>query len=213
MHPSTHSPAFRNEHGSPCHDHPAFLHPVLHPAAELLELRNAVTPSTTIASRAALLQRDGDIVDVDGVSPVSFLELPNGSYHVALRHRDHLGVMTFTAVSLSNLTTTIDFTDIGTATFGTGAQKNVSGVNVMWTGKSRPDDRLKYTGPGNDRDPILIRIGGVTPTASANGYFVEDNTMNGQVKYTGPANDRDPILVKILPGPDTGFKLQHLPDA
>jgi len=35
--------------------------------------------------------------------------------------------------------------------------------------------------------------------------------MNGQVKYTGPTNDRDPILVNILPGPDTGFKLQHLP--
>jgi hypothetical protein len=177
----------------------------------LLELRNAVTPSTIVARRAALLQRDGDIVDVDGTSPVSFLELPNGNYHVAVRHRNHLGMMTFTAASLSAVTTTIDFTDIGTPTYGTGAQKNVSGVNVMWTGNSRPDDRLKYTGPANDRDPILIRIGGVTPTAVVNGYFVEDNTMDGQVKYTNANNDRDPILVNILPGPVTGFKLQHLP--
>ena len=109
----------------------------------LLELRNAAIAATIVARREALLQRDGDFVDVDGVSPVSFWDLPNCSYHVAVRHRNHLGVMTFTAASLSAMTTTIDFTDIGTPTYGTGAQKKVSGVNVMWTGNSRPDDRLK----------------------------------------------------------------------
>lgn len=109
----------------------------------LLELRNAATPATIVARREALLQRDGDFVDVDGVSPVSFWDLPNCSYHVAVRHRNHLGMMTFTAASLSAVTTTIDLTDIGTPTYRTGAQKNVSGANVMWTGNSRPDDRLK----------------------------------------------------------------------
>lgn len=60
----------------------------------LLELRDANTPSTLIAVRAALLQRDGDVVDVDGKSPVRFADIAAGNYYIATRHRNHLGVMT-----------------------------------------------------------------------------------------------------------------------
>ncbi len=66
----------------------------------LVELRSASMPATIIASRSALLQADGDVVDVDGISPVSFYA-PAGNYHVAVRHRNHLGVMTGAAVNLN----------------------------------------------------------------------------------------------------------------
>lgn len=66
----------------------------------LVELRSPTAPATIIASRSALLQADGDIVDIDGISPVSFYA-PAGNYHVAVRHRNHLGVMTGAAVSLN----------------------------------------------------------------------------------------------------------------
>src|SRR5690606_29425785 len=38
----------------------------------LVELRDPITPSVAIDRRAGLLQRDGDIVDVDGRSPLRF---------------------------------------------------------------------------------------------------------------------------------------------
>src|SRR6185295_17903717 len=45
-----------------------------------LELRNTVTsPNTVLQTRSALVQRDGDIVDVDGTSPVTFNNLANGN--------------------------------------------------------------------------------------------------------------------------------------
>ena len=60
----------------------------------LLEIRDETTPSMVLASRSVLVQRDGDIVDLDGVSPVSFECLGAANYHIAVRHRNHLGVMT-----------------------------------------------------------------------------------------------------------------------
>ncbi len=65
----------------------------------MLELRDATMPMNIVASRAALLQRDGDIVDTDGVSPVKFPGVAIGKYHVAVRHRNHLGIMTQTTVT------------------------------------------------------------------------------------------------------------------
>ncbi|MBK7083975.1 MAG: metallophosphoesterase family protein [Flavobacteriales bacterium] len=65
-----------------------------------VELRDRFVPSQIVAAKAALIQRDGDVVDVDGTSPVQFA-LPPENYHVALRHRNHLGVMTGQALALA----------------------------------------------------------------------------------------------------------------
>ncbi len=48
----------------------------------VVEVRDANTPTTVVATRSALLQRDGDVVGTDGTSPVTFT-LSAGSYHVA----------------------------------------------------------------------------------------------------------------------------------
>ncbi len=65
----------------------------------IVELRDATTPTSIVESRAALLLSNGNVVDVDGISAVT-LNSPSGSYYVAIRHRNHLGVMTNTAVFL-----------------------------------------------------------------------------------------------------------------
>lgn len=63
----------------------------------LVEVRNMV--NTVLASSVALVQRDGDIVSSDGTSFVRFQGVVPGSYYVAVRHRNHLGVMTAMPVS------------------------------------------------------------------------------------------------------------------
>lgn len=176
----------------------------------VVELRDDVTPSLVLAARAALLQRDGDVVATDGSSPVEF-ELPASTYRVALRHRNHLGVMTLNGVALSAVSSTVDLTSAATATFGTGARKTVGSAQVLWAGDVTFNGQVKYTGSGNDRDPILLAVGSTTPNGTTNGYATSDVTMNGQVKYTGSGNDRDPVLVNVGSTTPNAARTQQLP--
>lgn len=174
-----------------------------------LELRSAGAPATIVAARQALLQRDGDIVDVDGSSSVVF-DVPAGNYHVAVRHRNHLGCMTAGTVSLSGTAATVNFRSPSTAVYGTEARQITGDERLLWMGNAMVDGKLSYTGAQNDRDPIVLRIGG-DPTAVAQGYFTEDCTMNGSVQYTGAANDRDPILLNIGGVMPTQTRQEQLP--
>jgi len=116
---------------------------------------------------------------------------------VALLRRNHLGAMSATALAISaNNSNTVDMTTA--PTWGTNAMKPRDGRNMLWGGNARVDDRLRYTGSSNDRDGILIAVGGFTPTASLpNVYRVEDTNMDGTVKYTGSFNDRELILLNV----------------
>ncbi len=67
-----------------------------------VELRNVNTPTIVAATMAGLLQRDGDIVDMHGVPQLQFCDIPAGQYHVVVKHRNHLGVMTNTGVITVN---------------------------------------------------------------------------------------------------------------
>ena len=180
----------------------------------LLELRDNANSSSIVATRAALVQRDGDIVDVDGVSAVTFNVAP-GNYYVAVRHRNHLGCMTATAVSLSAAPATVNYTTLATATFGTAARKTSGGavsVQLLWAGDVTFNGQIKYTGSGNDRDPVLTTVGSTTPNNTVlNTYSTRDVNLNGQVKYTGTGNDRDPILVNVGSTTPNNIRLQQLP--
>ncbi len=173
----------------------------------LLELRDLNTG--TVGARVALIQRDGDVVGLDGSAAVHF-DLPAGDHHVVLRHRNHLGVMTADALPLGPVATQIDLTDPGTATFGIDALKGTA-PKRLWSGNARADGSLRYTGASNDRDPILVRVGGSVPTGFINGYLQEDVNMDGTVKYTGAANDRDALLLNIGGTVPTSSRAEQLP--
>ena len=106
---------------------------------------------------------------------------------------------------------TIDFTLAATPTFGVDARKNVGAVMTLWTGNVVQDDRLKYTGALNDRDPMLTAIGGTVPTNTLVGYRLEDVNMDGLVKYTGGSNDRDVLLQSIGGSVPTAIRVEQLP--
>jgi choice-of-anchor B domain-containing protein len=176
----------------------------------VVELRDAEDPSIVLATRSALLQRDGDIVGTDGTSPVQF-DLAVGDHHIAVRHRNHLGIMTAAPVRVSVAERTYDLSDGSVALYGTEATRNVNGRRLLWNGNTRADAELLYTGAGNDRDPILVRVGGVVPTNTVQGYHVEDVNMDGTVRYTGARNDRDPILSDIGGVVPTSTRQEQLP--
>ncbi|MCB9169203.1 MAG: alpha/beta hydrolase [Flavobacteriales bacterium] len=179
----------------------------------VLELRDATDPMIVVGSRSVLLQRDGDIVDLDGSSPVTFA-LPPGDYFLAVRHRNHLGCMTAGTIALSATPTSVDLTDPATTTFGSEARRSIDGTFpalAMWAGDVTFNGEITYAGAANDRDPILVAIGGTVPTATVVGYFQEDVDLDGLVKYAGTTNDRDPILVNIGGTVPTAGRIEQLP--
>ncbi|MEO5584322.1 MAG: hypothetical protein ABIQ75_02615 [Flavobacteriales bacterium] len=176
----------------------------------VVELRNKNTPTTVVATRSCLLRRNGTIVDVDGVSDVTFMGLQADLYYVAVRHRNHLGIMTATARSLTATGSLIDLVNGSVSTYGGSSATTLVGTSrCLWAGDANMNGSLKYTGLMNDRDPMLLRLGGVIPTALFNGYALEDVNMDGVVKYTGNANDRDLLFSNVVS--PTGIRAAQLP--
>ncbi|MBK8227761.1 MAG: delta-60 repeat domain-containing protein [Flavobacteriales bacterium] len=176
----------------------------------VVELRDATSPSLVVATRGALVQRDGDVVGMDGSSPVILYVAP-GNYHVAIHHRNHLGVMSAAPIALTAVATTVDLTLPSTATYGIDAQATIGSRAALWAGDVTGDGELKYVGANNDRDPILLAIGGSTPTNTVTGYMGADVTMNGVVSYIGTNNDRDPILLNIGGSTPTAVRVEQVP--
>ena len=67
----------------------------------LVQLHDKTDSSNILAKRAALLRRDGKIVDLDGEEALVFPAMPEDSYYISVQQRNHLGVMTNVSVSLS----------------------------------------------------------------------------------------------------------------
>jgi hypothetical protein len=154
-----------------------------------LELRTNALPSTVTQTRAALVQRDGDVVDVDGVSPIYFKNLDPNTYNVSVKHRNHLGVRTATGTSL-NLTTPL--TKIN---FSAAAANNLSnftadlggGVFGLWAANANKNLNIRVAGPdANASDFIYIKTTlGAAPLLS-NQYSESDVNMNRVVRVAGP---------------------------
>lgn len=177
----------------------------------LVELRNKNNPAQILATRSALLECDGDVVGIDGYTRLLF-NLTADNYFVAVRHRNHLGAMSLGSFALGPNEIGVDFTQPALATWGTAARCALSASRSgLWSGNAMRDGVLRYVGENNDRDPILLQIGGATPTNTATGYLPTDVNMDGSVRYVGEGNDRDPILFNLGGSVPTNTRTQQLP--
>lgn len=179
----------------------------------VVELRSASNPAAVLHSRPALIQRDGDVMGLNGEA---FINAPvaSGNYHVAIRHRNHLGIMTASPRALlwGSTATMIDFRLSSTSTYGNEARTTVGSVHCLWPGDATMDGTIRYVGNNNDRDPILIGVGGSVPTNTvSNAYSRLDVNMDGVIRYVGNGNDRDPILTVIGGSTPTNTRTQQLP--
>lgn len=167
-----------------------------------VEIRDKNTPTTILQTRSALLQRDGDIVESDGVSPIYFNGLPKDDYHIAIKHRNHLGIMTSSPITFTENIQSVDFTSVNT--YGTAAQKDLgSGLKAMWAGDGNGDGIIDYEGGAGDRVFMLNKVGSSTPNNVINAYDSADINMDGTIKYNGKDSDRVFILLNIgfaMPG-------------
>jgi hypothetical protein len=177
-----------------------------------LELRNKSTPTIVTDTRSALLQRDGDVVDVDGISAVFFSNASPDEYYVSVRHRNHLGVMSGIKYALSLSTTVIDFTTISANLYARFAPYNnptivdaktrlMFGKRALYAGNCNIDltnNAHRYitynSSTISDRSKLLAITGG---TGTISGYSIFDIDMNGYARFNGLFPDRLVMLANL----------------
>ena len=154
----------------------------------LVELRDKNSPATTVSTRAGLLKNDGKIVDIDGVSNLSFNATPD-EYYIVVKHRNHLGIMnsgSALAFSSSPSITAFDFTG-GNVYGGSNA---VADLGVGKFGMIAGDANVNGEVQNNDSE----EFGSIQNGQS--GYKSGDFNLNGQVQnndnenYWKPNNGR-----------------------
>lgn len=161
---------------------------------------------TVLSTRAALLQRDGDVVETDGVSSVNMAGNISGNYYISIRHRNHLGVRSLNNLALAKTTTTnFNFTTAQTQAFPGAVTNNPmatlnTNIYGMWGGDANSNKNTKYSGPSNDENFLINTTLGGNKGLIVNGYNNADLNLNGQVKYSGPGNDESVLLNTILTG-------------
>ncbi|WP_422107130.1 HYR domain-containing protein [Winogradskyella sp.] len=184
-----------------------------------VELRDANTNTTVIDGKSALLQRDGDVVALDGSSAVMFGQLA-GNYHVVIKHRNHLGIMSSSAIALSSTTTIVDFSNGSTTTFGSDAQTTSglpNGTFALWVGDSNGDAVIQYVGGIQDTPGILAEVlndnGNFLslPTFVTTGYSNRDINMDGNIQYVGGNSELPFILQNVLDDPRNFLNLSTWP--
>ena len=155
---------------------------------------------TLVNSRSALLQRDGDIVETDGISPLNMAGNAAGNYYISVRHRNHLGVKSNALFALAKTTASpYDFTNalnnafLGSVT--TNAAMATVGTNIfgMWAGNANDDIAVKMSGltvANNDYLKLLNTLGSSTAIISSV-YSKQDLNMDGKVNMAGltPSNN------------------------
>jgi hypothetical protein len=172
-----------------------------------VELRSAADASLVLATKSALIQRDGDIVSAaDGSSPIE-LKGAAGNYYIAIKHRNHLPIMSANPIALSSVATNIDFTNTSTMLYTktapnnnpsplTGAAKVIGSKATMYAGNCNIAGAYKsivtYSNlASSDRTSLFGHTGA---TNTVNGYSIFDVDMNGFARFNGLNADRLVIL-------------------
>ena len=201
-----------------------------------LELRNStVSPGNTVLqTRSALVKRNGEIVDVDGISPVTFNNVSNGNYTIAVRHRNHLGLSANPATNLlavaENKSTagTLDLTISTAAQLYGVANTNyatINNKNLLYGGNVNGNGFVRYqgnNGPGtanvSDRVALLTDLGNSELNVLST-YQRGDINMNGFTRYQGnngpgTANVSDKVFLlgTVLSNSELQVKSQLLPN-
>ena len=139
----------------------------------LVQLRTGTDSASTVATRAAFINKNGNIVDTDGSSPVSFSGIDSGNYYIVLRHRNHLAIMSAAALTLSAGSSLYDFSSAQSQAYGSNPMVELnSGLFGMYTGDANANGQIQ----NDDKNSYWkVQVG-------AAGYRSADFNLNGQVQ-------------------------------
>ena len=164
----------------------------------LVQLHNGTT-GAVVSQRAALIQRSGNIVETDGVSPVNMAGNVAGNYYISIKHRNHLGARSTNVLALTKtVNTNYDFTTaqsqafIGTVTTNNAMATLTPTVFGLWGGNANSDAFTRKTGSAGTNDySVLINVIGTSSPGPTGVYRAADLNLDGNVRKTGSATTND----------------------
>jgi hypothetical protein len=188
-----------------------------------VELRSNITPGNTVLqTRSALLQRDGDIVDIDGLTPVYFKNVDAANYTITVKHRNHLAMSTNPAVFNQAMDLAVNSTKLNFSNpafspnlmgLVTSNYANNGTVNMMYAGNVNMNSSLRWLAPSSDKDAIVTNVlGGSSSNTLSNTYSVGDVDLNRGVRWLAPSSDKDYILTTPLGGVSSVTRSQAIPN-
>jgi hypothetical protein len=138
----------------------------------LVELRSSSNPSQVVSRRAAVLRNDGMLLEPNGNPGVWFPNIPEGSYYVAVFHRNHLAVMSSAPVQLSSNSQLYDFTNAMSKAFGNNPMTDLGGGRF---------GMIAGDGNGNGGVTIADRVEVWQPQNGSVGYLNGDFNLDSGV--------------------------------
>jgi uncharacterized repeat protein (TIGR01451 family) len=176
----------------------------------LLELRPKSSPGDVLATQSVLVTRDGDIINASGDSIIVFQNVLPGDYFVAVKHRNHLAMMTLYPHTMDPVTIPyIDFSFEFTPIIGKNSWVTEDDKRAQWSGDLNGDGKTIYQGPNNDLFHMFLHIileeqnPNFLPNFISRGYTSNDFNMDGAVIFQGPLNDRSTLFWEtIIKHPD-----------
>nr|WP_321236141.1 CSLREA domain-containing protein [uncultured Psychroserpens sp.] len=185
-----------------------------------VEFRDKDDNTNIVHGQSALLNRSGYILGVNGQNNLR-PSLPKGDYYIVIKHRNHLGIMTASPITINNNTALIDFADTNNdITYGTNAQSTFGmpeDISSMWAGDANNDGIVQYSGGIPDNPSILsfaLNDAGNflnLPTHPVNEYSKNDVNMNGIIQYAGGDSELPFILQNVIAYPGNFLGLSTWP--
>jgi len=143
----------------------------------LIDFRDAVdaasaTEVTIIKQQAAFLLADGSIVDLDGASMLRFEETVSNHLFIAIRHANHLGILSSAEVTLSDGAYMYDYSTNSSKVFGgdVGYKQLAGGICGMVAGDANADGEI------DDADLLIWQV-----NAGKAGLNPANFSMDGEV--------------------------------
>ena len=121
----------------------------------MIELRSDLT--TIVSRRAGLLLSDGSVVDIDGSGPVKFKDVSDGNYYVVVKHRNHLAIMSSSAIPLSRNSVLYNFTTSQSQAYTTGTDPMVA-LSGGGYGMIAGDANISAIITAADVTPIIVNL-------------------------------------------------------
>jgi uncharacterized protein (TIGR02145 family) len=162
----------------------------------LVELRDAPSAdqawaNTAVARQAALLLRNGQIVNTQGGLPVFNVIFSNNLY-VVIYHRNHLSVMSSGPINLSSGTYSWNFTSGPQQAYLSGQKHLGAGLYAMAGGDGDANGQIQ----NQDKNDVWDILSGLT------GHLPADFDLNGQVQIQDKNNiwAQNTGLSSVVPG-------------
>jgi hypothetical protein len=170
----------------------------------LVELRSNLYD--TVYRKVGFLMNNSTILDIDGVNPLKIeCKFPLWNYfddqdefHIVIRHRNHLDIMSSTTKKFTDLNTQYDFTSSSGMSYGTDSMLVSSdGKWSMIVGDVDNNGVVDPTTGVTSDDTLMITYCGIRTLFEYSNF---DINMDGIARANGSATVNDEVILRNLLG-------------